>query len=337
MTAILSLVIILLSTFNIESTVCRIFRSAPRVPCKLEDWTAFSRDTHPYPGNSILDWQYSQSVHLSNALVKQEETMFWQPEYSIATSAADADVIFIDDSCLWVAAFKSEFRKNEMTQNQTSYSFRELHQNLEDSLKVAWDAIDQSGRNQHNSHPWHPKVAALFPHAIIGAFSACKHNYLSKTIKVVIEERYICPFERNMTTPNFLVIPGTASRNRFAAMNLSRSNLLFFRGNCGRTHNTPIGNRLRFFVTKEFNRLNRTDVKVLCRSHLTQDELLSQLASTKYCLVLPGDSPSARRLSDVIAAGCIPVMIGPPFNELAWAQQLNYRSEMSTLSLLIYL
>ncbi|KAK9791369.1 hypothetical protein WJX73_000756 [Symbiochloris irregularis] len=47
---------------------------------------------------------------------------------------------------------------------------------------------------------------------------------------------------------------------------------------------------------------------------------------SKFCLVLPGDSQSTRRLSEIFIAGCIPVFIGPPYNSMPLASSIDYAS-----------
>ena len=51
------------------------------------------------------------------------------------------------------------------------------------------------------------------------------------------------------------------------------------------------------------------DVRVKCTNkemggqHRTFKEMLAQMERSLYCLVLPGDSPSTRRLSEIFLAG----------------------------------
>lgn len=51
------------------------------------------------------------------------------------------------------------------------------------------------------------------------------------------------------------------------------------------------------------------------------------MRSTLFCLVLPGDSASARRTSEIFMAGCIPVFLGPPFGSMPLADVgIDYRA-----------
>ena len=55
---------------------------------------------------------------------------------------------------------------------------------------------------------------------------------------------------------------------------------------------------------------------------------MERMSSTLFCLVLPGDSASARRTSEIFMAGCIPVFLGPPFGSMPLAEEggIDYRA-----------
>ncbi len=44
-----------------------------------------------------------------------------------------------------------------------------------------------------------------------------------------------------------------------------------------------------------------------------------------FCLSMPGDSASTRRLAETIMAGCIPVFLGPPYASMPLAGDVAYR------------
>ena len=52
------------------------------------------------------------------------------------------------------------------------------------------------------------------------------------------------------------------------------------------------------------------------------------MSSTLFCLVLPGDSASARRIGEIFMAGCIPVFLGPPYGSMPLAEEggIDYRA-----------
>lgn len=57
-------------------------------------------------------------------------------------------------------------------------------------------------------------------------------------------------------------------------------------------------------------------------------QVMQRMRSTLFCLVLPGDSASARRTSEIFMAGCIPVFLGPPYGSmpLADAGGIDYKA-----------
>lgn len=54
-------------------------------------------------------------------------------------------------------------------------------------------------------------------------------------------------------------------------------------------------------------------------------QVMERMRSTLFCLVLPGDSASARRTSEIFMSGCIPVFLGPPFGAMPLADGIDYR------------
>jgi hypothetical protein len=56
-------------------------------------------------------------------------------------------------------------------------------------------------------------------------------------------------------------------------------------------------------------------------------QVVERMRGTLFCLVLPGDSASARRTSEIFMAGCIPVFLGPPFGSMPLAEAgIDYRA-----------
>lgn len=52
---------------------------------------------------------------------------------------------------------------------------------------------------------------------------------------------------------------------------------------------------------------------------------MERMRNATFCLTMPGDSASTRRLSETIMAGCIPVFVGPPYASMPMAEHVNYR------------
>ena len=61
-------------------------------------------------------------------------------------------------------------------------------------------------------------------------------------------------------------------------------------------------------------------------SHEPYAVAFDKMRRTKFCLVLPGDAQSTRRLSEIFLAGCIPVFLGPPYNTMPFADDIHYKS-----------
>ena len=54
-------------------------------------------------------------------------------------------------------------------------------------------------------------------------------------------------------------------------------------------------------------------------------QVLKAMESAVFCIVLPGDAQSTRRLSEVFMGGSIPVFIGPPYHSMPFADFIDYR------------
>jgi hypothetical protein len=50
--------------------------------------------------------------------------------------------------------------------------------------------------------------------------------------------------------------------------------------------------------------------------------MLEQMASSEFCLIMPGNSQSSQRLTEAFLTGCIPVFIGPPWHALPLRQKV---------------
>ena len=55
-----------------------------------------------------------------------------------------------------------------------------------------------------------------------------------------------------------------------------------------------------------------------------------------FCLVLPGDSASARRTTEIFMSGCIPVFLGPPYGSMPFAKAVDYRSSSYVINVTEY-
>ena len=55
------------------------------------------------------------------------------------------------------------------------------------------------------------------------------------------------------------------------------------------------------------------------------EEMLRRMEHSVFCLVVAGDAQSTRRLTEIFMAGCIPVFIGPPYNSMPLAEEINWQ------------
>ena len=60
-------------------------------------------------------------------------------------------------------------------------------------------------------------------------------------------------------------------------------------------------------------------------SLLRRRTIMDRMRNATFCLSMPGDSASTRRLSETIMAGCIPVFLGPPYASMPMAGDVRYR------------
>ena len=52
---------------------------------------------------------------------------------------------------------------------------------------------------------------------------------------------------------------------------------------------------------------------------------MKQMRSSLFCPVLPGDSASARRTSEIFMSGCIPIFMGPPYGSMPFPDEVDYK------------
>ena len=79
----------------------------------------------------------------------------------------------------------------------------------------------------------------------------------------------------------------------------------------------------------QVNTLNTSgpDVDVSCLQPGVYTEfevMLSKMEHTVFCIVIAGDAQSTRRLTEIFMAGCIPVFVGPPYNSMPLADEVDW-------------
>ena len=54
-------------------------------------------------------------------------------------------------------------------------------------------------------------------------------------------------------------------------------------------------------------------------------QAMVEMRRTVFCFLLPSDTASSRRLSDIMMAGCIPVFLGAPYHAMPLAGEIPYK------------
>jgi hypothetical protein len=158
-----------------------------------------------------------------------------------------------------------------------------------------------------------------------------------RIFRVVLEVSQVPKAHRS--SRRFLVAPYVAAANPFLRAPLhaaaSDSSLLFFHGTCRNGDSDSSGMRLRHHVIAALKAAPSlpdalpTSVAcacAICPAAAGHDALLRDLAHARFCLIIPGDTASSRRLSEVMAAGCVPVFVGPPWHALPLSPFIDYFS-----------
>lgn len=97
----------------------------------------------------------------------------------------------------------------------------------------------------------------------------------------------------------------------------NRTTLVTYIGGGDGAEHRSAGQRLRYYITTVL--ANEGDAFMHgacqgCATQLTHAEAMHKYQTSTFCLVLPGDTASSRRATEVILHGCLPVYVGPPFN-----------------------
>lgn len=58
---------------------------------------------------------------------------------------------------------------------------------------------------------------------------------------------------------------------------------------------------------------------------VSHEELRYEMKRSIFCPIIPGDTQSSRRLTEVMLSGCIPVFLGPPWHSMPLAKELHYQ------------
>ncbi|BDA44690.1 hypothetical protein COCOBI_06-1680 [Coccomyxa sp. Obi] len=302
------------------------------IPYMLDHVGFRQEDTLPY---ALA--QHSGPWHLKEAI---------QSSNHVTTDMDKADIIYVYDHCyymLWLAQVHTRGRKMPKEESEAG-----------NWLIAGYHAMLNTSR-------WQRSKGADFvfydPHPGFTDGSAEKHYYMlicdtfQHAMHIVVErgQRNICQAYWEISKKLLIVpyVPGSTDAARPLAdfeqpiLPLEeRQTLLFFRATClpymyMYPNNTRIttGKVMRHDVSLALGKTG-PNVDVMCTDKrfggrfLTFAQVMQRMRSTLFCLVLPGDSASARRTSEIFMAGCIPVFLGPPYGSmpLADAGGIDYRA-----------
>ncbi|KAK9805794.1 hypothetical protein WJX73_000215 [Symbiochloris irregularis] len=311
---------------NLGIAYLRIGEHDPELPNKPLYYSVHSKfGTHAAP------WHLAEAIKTSNCSVSTME---------------EAHLVYVYDYCYyiwWVA------RRHSL---QGDYSIPENHpvrtepQPGEYLLK-AWKAVFELPRFRrthgrdfifYDAHPG-------FVEGQIGhAFHDAQCNEMRRSVQLLVDlpQRSFCQDYWNMRTliitPNnpsvvnidYPDIEDTFKRPRVPLS--ERNTLLYFSGTCGNWENMGKTYRRKVALALNASAPHVQESSVACSdkflngTHKEFVQMLTEMEHSKFCLVLPGDSQSTRRLSEIFMAGCIPVFVGAPFNSMPLAGSIDYAS-----------
>eukprot|EP01024_Parvocaulis_polyphysoides_P012206 TRINITY_DN1437_c1_g1_i14.p1 TRINITY_DN1437_c1_g1~~TRINITY_DN1437_c1_g1_i14.p1 ORF type:complete len:429 (-),score=-10.92 TRINITY_DN1437_c1_g1_i14:236-1522(-) len=229
-------------------------------------------------------------------------------EINDAPSWKLSDLIFVYDYCL---KHLIKLRHNDISVNLTKLAYDRLMQTDE------WKK--QKGRN------------FIFLLSFVGEIYQDRYrcDKMKHAMHGFIEEHQAC----GQLLPHNVIIPFLSNHIiKEDKPFQNRTKLLCYRGAVGR--DGPWGKRLRYWSMRFFRKLDK-DISVNdgYKADLAHEDLMYEYQDCKYCLTLAGDTPSSRRLNEIISGGCIPIFLGPPFQLIFFKNYINWQN----LGIFIYI
>jgi hypothetical protein len=225
-----------------------------------------------------------------------------------ATRVEDADVIFVDWSCF------AEEDILRMHGNASLVGLKDAHNAIQ-RLKYthAWAANGGAGFVFAGAHP-----------NTLLECAPCQPCRLLNSYFLVVEPTSACSVSQsreNATIVPYNAIVNIPSHRR--ALTQRRTRLAWFRGACS---DVSSGRSLRRYFASSAANLTasyKSHVLISCKG-LSHSETLREMLESEFCLVIAGDGLSSRRISEVMASGCIPVFIGPPWHTRPFEQYIEW-------------
>lgn len=286
---------------------CKIFvldmmrfpHSSDRTPCKrdahyFKTWMRVMDIDHikgtPDTVLAIQLQQHGWPAVLSNAILSTTLA---------AVTLEDADVALVDMSCY------AEEDILRLHGDRNYVGLRDAHDVLSKLKQTpAWAVKGGAG------------FVLMAPHPnTFDAYHASRPCYLPNSYFIAADPTRMCSVAQ--AAENLTIAPSNCIADipsKATIMEADRTRLVWFRGACS---NVTSGRGMRkFFVDalrKEAASTDESDVLVTCALG-NHSATMQEILTTNFCLTFSGDGMPSRRISEVIAAGCIPVLIGPPWH-----------------------
>ena len=275
-------------------------------PGELERLVASNKDVLDF---SALLVRYQVLEHLV-PYARAAAAMRWNWAFS-----RRPDVVLLDDSDFTAAFFCLDFYKYDDKTYSEWYRLNPiLLEEREARVRAALETAE-----------------AAIPHILVDGFSTIpQHRPLetnhSLLFKLLLDTISV-PVDLRAHTDKYLVVPYVSELQASdAELRGPKSTLLYFKGGC--RPQGAVGQRMRTHIMAQISSSRPPGIDATCApDHTGYDsyEIYErELMRARYCLALPGDVPSTSRLSEIIAAGCIPVLVGPPWTYLPLLPHVKY-------------
>lgn len=297
-----------------DGSTCKIYlldvlaQLAPKLgypPCQLDSTRSYPNDAAGH-GGAIAN-PFIRSERDTFSFVSQHAAPYYLAE-SIRYSKfrtmdiLKADVVFIDSFCYYMQMIM------------------DLHYQKDPSNEIF---LGRAMAVIMKSKAWNTTNGANFfvfnPHPALNEWSCFRSSQVNM---IGVETNQACN-----SRASFIQVP-YYSPCRLASPNTLRKYLLTFIGGCNMNN---VGKHMRHEISNNLRTLNASDIFAHCYgcadgcgSLMKYSRVTRILRKSHFCLVMPGDTISSRRLSEVVINGCVPVFLGPPWHVWPMSDFLDY-------------